>query len=288
MVLSLLWRFVFGPFGWAMPFGAARIAAWPLGSLLWWLGVRRTVVLRNLALVFPGMSGRQHRRIGRQSVISLVTTYLELPTLHHLRNARLRQVLAVQHEELLQTLGPNGALLLSGHVGNWELLAFGAAAITGVPFAIVVKHQRDFGQLTRMRTARGNSVIPTDRGARETTRLLRAGGVVAMLADQAAADHEPAVPMFGVPTHTYSAPARLALRYRPDVVVGFAVRQANGTYRAELRRLEYGDLDDSPEGARQFTARYVAMLESVIREHPEQWVWQHRKWKNTPGVSYDT
>lgn len=260
--------------------------ALPLGSLAWALGLRRRVTLRNLELALPELSASCRRRIGREATVNLFTVYLEVPTLRHLSDAELRRVITIENMELLGSIGPEGAILLSGHFGNWELLAFGAAALSGVPFSIIVKEQRDHGELERMRTARGNGVIPTSRGAREASALLRRGGVVAMLADQSAPSDEVQVPMFGIPTYTYSAPARLALRFRPRVITGFAHRTARGTYCVRLATIEHDDLPDTPEGARELAARYVADLEAAIREHPEQWVWQHRKWKNTPGVTY--
>ena len=243
--------------------------------------------MRNLELAFPEWEQGRRQRTGRDSLASLFTTFLEILTLRHLGDSSLERILVIDGIELLRSIGERGALLLSAHVGNWELLAFGAAARAGVPFTIVVKDQKDGGELNRTRTSRGNGVIPTARAAREVTAILRKGGVVAMLADQSAADHEHLVPMFSIPTYTYSAPARLALRYRPKVIVGFAVRQQNGTYRVKLEEIRHDDLPDTPGGALELTRRYVAALEATIRRHPEQWVWQHRKWKNTPGISYD-
>lgn len=285
-IAALFWHLLFGFVGRVLPFRACRMLALPLGSLAWAFGLRRRVTLRNLALALPGMSASRHRRIGRGATVNLFTVYLEVLTLRHLSDSALRRAITVENIDLLGSLGPDGAILLSGHFGNWELLAFGAAALSGVPFSIIVKEQRDHGELERTRTARGNSVIPTSRGAREASVLLRRGGLIAMLADQSAPSDEVQVPMFGIPTYTYSAPARLALRFRPRVITGFAHRLADGTYRVRLGTIEHDDLPDTPEGAREFAARYVAQLEAAIREHPEQWVWQHRKWKNTPGITY--
>jgi KDO2-lipid IV(A) lauroyltransferase len=278
---------LFGPVGSLVPFGACRRVAGPLAAAAWALGIRRDVTLRNLALAFPDLDAAGRERIGRASLRNLLTVFLEILTLRHLSSASIRRWLVVENLELLRSIGPDGALLLSGHVGNWELLAIGASEIAGIPFAVVVKEQHDGRQLERTRTARGNRLIPTGRGAREASALLRAGGVVAMLADQSATDSEPAVPLFGIPTYTYSAPARLALRFRPRVVLGFAVREPSGRYRVRLEELRHDDLPDTAEGAAAFTARYVAALEAVVREHPDQWVWQHRKWKNTPGIRYE-
>jgi KDO2-lipid IV(A) lauroyltransferase len=283
---AALWRFLFGPVGRMLPFGFCRVVARPLGYIAWWLGVRRDVALRNLELAMPWLPAARRLRIGRESLTSLIAVYLEILTLRHLSDAELARVLTVENMDLLRTIGPKGAILLSAHYGNWELLAFGAAALAGVPFSIIVKEQRDYGQLERSRTARGNRLIPTSRGARGAAALMRSGGVVAMLADQAATDHDALVDMFGIPTYTFDSPARLALRFRPRVIAGFAARRPDGGYHVRLQEIPHDDLPDTAEGARELMSRYVGLLEQAVRDHPEQWVWQHRKWKNTPGVRY--
>ena len=107
-----------------------------------------------------------------------------------------------------------------------------------------------------------------------------------MLADQAATPEDDPTMMFGIPTYSYSAPARLALRFRPRVILGFARRTGAGHYHVQLEELLHDDLPDTPEGSLAFTRRYVERLESAIRRHPEQWLWGHKKWKNTQGVEY--
>jgi len=284
---AALWRLLFGPVGRIVPFGWARAMARPLAAIAWRLGLRRAITERNLLLAFPEWSPERRSDVARASFVNLFTVFLELPILRHLSDHALRRRLRVENLELLRAIGPGGALLLSAHFGNWELLALGAAAISGVPFTIVAKSQRDYGALERMRTSRGNRLIPTSRAAREASGILRSGGVVAMLADQSASGRDALVEMFSIPTYTFSAPARLALRYRPTIIVGFAVRGVEGDYTVRLEELAHADLPDTEEGARILTQRYIDRLEAVIREHPEQWVWQHRKWKNTPGISYE-
>jgi KDO2-lipid IV(A) lauroyltransferase len=278
---------MFGVVGRVLPFRWCRSLAVPLAGLFWHLGLRRRVLRKNLAMALPDLSERERERLARRSMVNAATVGLEMLTLRHLSDEELRRVIHVEPIDMLRSIGPRGALLLSGHFGNWELLALGAAALSGVPFNVVVKQQRDYGELTRMRTARGNRLILTSRAARETSQLLGSGGVVAMLADQSAADHDALVSMFGIPTYAFSAPARLALRYRPRVIVGFAERRADGGYDVRLEELQYDDLPDTPEGARELTQRYISRLEAVIRARPEAWLWTHRRWKHTPGVTYD-
>ncbi|MBS1913815.1 MAG: lysophospholipid acyltransferase family protein [Bacteroidetes bacterium] len=283
---AIPFQLLFGVVGRMIPFRACRIVARPIALVAWASGVRRSITMRNLAIAFPEVSDVERRRIARRSFVNLVTVFLEMLVLRHMSTAAMARAITIDNLDLLRGIDSNGALLLSAHFGNWELLALAAGALSGVPFAIVVKEQRDHGQLNRMRTSHGNSVIPTSRAARETAALLRRGGLVAMLADQAAADDEPVVRLFGVPTHTFSAPARLALRFRPRIVTAFAARRENGTYHAVIRELPYDDLEDNPDGIRELAQRYVALLEAQTIAHPEQWAWQHRKWKSSPGVHY--
>ena len=285
-LLKALWRFAFRVAGRLVPLPVMRMLAFPLGGLLALLGVRQAVAERNLHLAFPEMSDQQAKRLAHAALCSLTTVYLEIPTLRYLSRTRLRQVLEIENLSLLSSINERGALLLSGHVGNWELLALGAGLQSERSFAVVVKGQKDFGELERTRRAFGNTTIPLHRSALRSSRILAAGGIVAMLADQSARREDHVVELFGIPTHAYSAPARLALRYRPKVIVGFAVRIPGGNYRAPLRELPYDDLADDEAGVHAFTTRYMAMLEEIVRAHPEQWVWQHRRWKHTPGMAY--
>lgn len=281
-----VWRFAFRVVGRVLPLWAVRMVARPLGALFGLIGLRGSVAEQNLRRAFPEMDRGEILRIARASLRNLVTVYLEIPSLRYLSPDALRRTLVIDNLHLLTSIDKRGALLLSGHVGNWELLALGAGLQSERAFAVVVKGQKDFGELERTRRAHGNTLIAHHQSALRASRLLAQGGIVAMLADQSARREDQVVEFFGLPTHAYSAPARLALRYRPKVIVGFAVRTPDGSYRTTLRELIYDDLHDNDEGIAAFTTRYMAMLEEVVHAHPEQWVWQHRRWKHTPGVVY--
>lgn len=282
------WRFAFGVVGRCVPLRLMQVIARPASFLLSGLRLRRDVAVRNIRHALPELSSREAARLARASFRNLIVVYLEIPTLRYLSSNALERMIAIENLDLLRSIDRRGALLLSGHVGNWELLAIGAAVQSERPFAIVVKGQNDFGELERTRRAHGNVTIPMHTAALRASRILGEGGVVAMLADQAARREDHIVELFDIPTHAFSAPARLALRYRPKVIVGFAVRTRGGRYVARLQELHYDDLPDTDEGVHAFTTRYMRMLEDVVRAHPEQWVWQHRRWKHTPGMRYES
>ncbi len=287
--IKAVWRLAFGVYGRYVPFGAARLLAALIAPPLHLFGLRRSVAMTNLRLAFPEASESLRRKIAHDSLRSLLTVYLEIPRLRYMSDHELRSRLHIDHLDLLTDSGIDrrGALLLSGHIGNWELLALGAARLSGRTFSIIVKGQNDFNELEATRTAFGNRVIPLHRAALAASRTLAGGGVVAMLADQAASARELPVTLFGVGTTAFSTPARLALRYRPKVIAGFAVREKGEGYRVRLIEIRHDDLEETPEGISTFTRRYLDILEEVVRKYPDQWVWQHRRWKRTPGVRYE-
>lgn len=286
MTTKWLWRFLFGPVGRLLPLAAFRALARPLARVVWTTGFRRAVALKNLQMAFPDMGIRQRRRLALRAYRSISTTFLELPALRYMSPERYKQICRFGNTHLISNIGPEGALLLSGHLGNWEMLAVAAGLQAAKPLLVVVKSQRDYGTLALLRSRFGNRLADTASAARQISAALGGGGAVALLADQSTGQDDCPATMFGIPTYTFSAPARLALRYRPRVVIGFAIRQTDGSYFASLSELPHHDLDDSAEGIRIFTQRYVSALEEAVRACPEQWLWTHRKWKHTPGVRY--
>ncbi len=179
-----------------------------------------------------------------------------------------------------------GVILLSGHYGNWELLAYTAGYFTDIPVTIIVKPQRNKTAdkiLNSYRTHHNNKIVSMYRAARPIVSELRKGNMIALLADQSATkDKDVFVDFFGRPAATYESPASMALRLDAPIVIGFSERQEDGTYRVQLREILYDDIKDSEDAIKILTERHVKALEQQIRKRPELWAWQHKRWKHTP------
>jgi len=287
-VTRVLWWFAFNVYGRVVPWRAVPLVSRLLFTILRPFGYRRRVALENLQAALPERTS-EHDLLERRAFMNLLRVYLELPILARSSRQRVESLLVIESGELLRrpVTDRNGALLLSGHIGNWELLALGSAIHAGRPFLIPVRPQADFGYLKRLRERFGNRTTVTgDRGGFRALQQLAEGEPVAMLADQSPGPDDPAVPFFNLETRFHPGPARLALRFRPDVVLGFARRRPDGRYGVRLELLAYDDLTDDPGGRHEFTRRYAVKLEEAIRRDPESWVWHHRRWKHSPGVSY--
>ncbi|MBI4545107.1 MAG: lysophospholipid acyltransferase family protein, partial [Gemmatimonadetes bacterium] len=129
----------------------------------------------------------------------------------------------------------------------------------------------------------GMHVIERAHAARQGLAALRAGRVVAFVADQDARRAGLLVPFFGRPASTHRGPAVLALRARAPLFLGYSLRAPGRSYRGLLEEVvvsREGEVDDV---VLRLTAAYTARLEQAVRAAPEQYFWHHRRWKTRPA-----
>ncbi|MCS7176223.1 MAG: lysophospholipid acyltransferase family protein [Candidatus Kapabacteria bacterium] len=262
---------------------------WVLGQL-WWQAspLRRHVTVENLQRAFPERPRSWHTQVARQCYTNAGIVLAEILSLAWLQAEELEERVRFVNPELFAECAQRGRglLLLSGHYGNWEWLACAAGLALrrlGIPVTVIVQRQANAVAdqwLNRYRTRWGNRTVELDHAAWALARALQKREAVALLADQRAKPETALwLPFFGsaVPVHTM--PAAVALRFRVPIILGFAFRQSDGRYVVPLEELPSQDLPDTLEGVRELTWRYLQRLESVIRQHPELWLWQHRRWK---------
>jgi KDO2-lipid IV(A) lauroyltransferase len=171
---------------------------------------------------------------------------------------------------------PHGAILVSGHFGNWELLA-AALCHAGMPLAPVVRSFRSgwwTRRLDRFRTSTGQSPIAKERALPAASSAIRAGKCVAFLLDQSAGAEGIDAPFFGRLVQTFPAPALLALKHGVPIYAGYSTRLGPGIrYRCWAERVPTdGDVES-------ITRRLNGLLEGYVRACPEQWWWFHRRFK---------
>lgn len=268
----------------ALPEGLAAGLGRGAGALAWRFGARRQVVESQVAAAFPdrdrtwveAVSRECYRHFGREVAtvarIARLGGGFLLPAI-----ARGRDAVSLHRD----VTGGGGAIIVTGHVGNWEVAgAYLAAA--GLPMAAVVKRQRNRAFDARMiRTRRGAGIEPIymEDARTRIPEALREGRTVALVADQDAGQRGVFVPFLGQDASTFRGPARLALSQNVPLFFGAAVRGGAG-YEAVLEEVER---PPEGEGAElELTRRWVRRLEVQVRAHPEQYFWFHRRWKTRP------
>jgi KDO2-lipid IV(A) lauroyltransferase len=173
-----------------------------------------------------------------------------------------------------------GVLIVTAHLGNWELSAFAHALMTA-PMHVVVRpldNPRVDRLVEQRRALSGNRII-RKKQTREVLRALAAGDAVGVLIDQNVVPAEGVfIDFFGVKACAHAGFAKLAHHTGAAVVPGFALW--SDTERRYVLRF-YPEIAMTGDVAAD-TQRIHSQLESVIREYPDQWLWIHRRWKTRP------
>lgn len=261
-----------------------------LGFVAWALAwPQRRLAGRQLAAAMPALGARARRRAVRQMFVHLGETVAELLDL----TALVRAFPLEAHAErvLRDALAEGrGVIAISGHLGNWELLAQAVAA-RGVPLALVAKPLYDPRLTTWVDAERrrfGAEVLWRSKvgEVRPVLRALGANKVVALLLDQDTRVPGVHVPFFHAPAHTPRAAAALALRRGTPVVVATSWREGR-RHHFRIERLDVArEVAQRPdaEPVVALTAAFAARLERAVRAHPAQWVWLHARWRTrTPA-----
>ncbi len=272
-----------------LPEAAADRAGAALGSLAYApLGIRRETVEQNLGRAFPDESPAwradvargAYRHLGREAAAILRLSRMDAAAI-------VRRTEMHGWDALQQALGEGrGAILFSGHFGNWEISAASVAA-RGVPIEAVAKRLRNRlvdARLQQIRAGLGIRTIDQREAPRRVIAALRAGRVVGMVADQDARRAGVFVPFFGHPASAARGPATFALRLGTPLFLGFARRLPGAAprYEATLERIDYTATDDAEADIHRLTAQLNSRLEAKVRSVPEQYFWFHKRWKTQP------
>lgn len=250
------------------------------------LGIRRRMVYENLGLTFPEKSAAEIASIAEKVYRNVAMTLMEVLRFPLIRNradaAALADVDAV--EFLRKTRNMNkGAVFVSAHYGNWELMALTFGLLV-TPVSIVVKRLRntplDF-RMNRWRTMGGNSIIYKRNALRDGLKTLASGGVLAILGDQSDPKGGNFGEFLGRRTTMFHGAAFFALKAHVPLFVCMCQRKGDGRYNLEYEEVDTSDLTFCREDIATLASRYTRVIESYIRQWPEEWFWLHDRWKRS-------
>ena len=252
------------------------------------LGIRKRVVERQIAAAFPELRREAVVSLARQSYEHLGRTFIETALLDSLGKDGLQKLVETVEgwEEIEEAMAKGkGAVLVTGHIGNWELAGAYVAA-RGVPLDVIARGMANplfDAYINHTREVMGMTVVHDSEAVRRTPRSLRGGRAVAFVADQGVLGLASTfVPFFGRPAKTPRGAAVFALRFDVPVVFVVALRQPNGRYRIVIERIEAPQTGERDRDVDAIVARFTQHLEKWVRAVPAQYFWQHRRWKRQP------
>lgn len=243
----------------------------------------------NLQLAFPQLSERSRAQLRRATFVNLGRLLGEVSQFPRLSPENISNLVVYEGLEnyLTAKARGNGVLLLTGHIGAWELSSF-AHSIYGYRLSFL-KRKIDNPLVERLvesyRSRFGNSSIDKRGSLRDVIRTLKEGGVVGILADLNTTREEGVfVDFFGLLACTTAGVAMLAQRTGAAVLPGYIVwDEAAGVHRLCFEpSIETVNTGDRKADTVNNTARYTQALERIIRRYPDQWLWIHRRWRTRP------
>jgi KDO2-lipid IV(A) lauroyltransferase len=268
---------------------------------------RRRVALDNLVAAYPELAAQPGRadelvREMYRHFVRAVVEALLLGRKLHITNWRSYLTLYPAVGMPRAMLAPDrAALLITGHFGNWELLGYATGAMGFKSYAIARVLDNPYLEryTHRLRQSSGQTLIAKKDDFDRLTEVMRGKAKVATLADQDAGPRGVFINFFGRPASTHKAVALMAIEFDAVMVV-FGVPRVNRAlhpalppakgmesvfYAVEVEDvIDPRDFADRPDAVKAITERYTAALERLIRRHPEQYFWLHRRWKHQPAA----
>lgn len=263
-----------------------------LANCAYYLDRRHRHIARvNLKIAFPGLSEHERNLIARKSFQNTAMNLLVISKFPSLTPDTIDSLAGYDPENgLANYLEGNargkGILYLTGHFSAWELLPSGHA-LHGYPLSFVTRPLDNAlfeKYLLRLRESKGNRVIGKKNSARQILKELKSNNAVGILMDQNTSVQEGLfVDFFGVPASTTPGLAFFALHSGAAVVPSYLTPPNKGRFSIKfLPPVEVTRTGDMELDLRVNTQRFNWVLEGIIREQPESWLWGHKRWKHQP------
>jgi len=258
-----------------------------LGMLVYFVDPRhRRIVRRNLQFTHPEWSLDRIQKLSRRIFQNLGVTVLEICQMTCFsREDILRKVRIKGKGNLLNaTKSPRGIIMISAHLGNWEMSQLLVSCYLQKPMVLVARRIQS-KMLDRwihgLRVRFGSVVLDKKRALPKMARALQRGRVLGLLIDQGTKlSRGVEVSFFGRTTTATPAAAILARRYDSPVLPAFCVREADASLVLVVGPpLNLQKTDDPHADLKANTQIMTSAIEKAVRAYPEQWFWFHKRWK---------
>jgi KDO2-lipid IV(A) lauroyltransferase len=271
-----------------MIYGTCRLIA----RFLYLMGRgRRHIAIKNLQIAYPEKSKREQKRIAREAYDHFGRMIAESAMILAGKINREKLLAMVDGEQMsklleLEASTDKGILFITGHLGNFELLAHYTGMLFKRQGHVVARRGNnrliDDRIVTPMRESFGNRVIHKRRALPRITRALKSGGHAGLLIDvKTNPRHGISIQFFGKKTLGLKSSAYLQIKLNPLVIPMSLVMNDNGRYRLVVSDPITWQDNGQPleDQVAELAQKHHTALEKLIRQYPGQWLWMHNRWK---------
>ncbi len=257
------------------------------GSLVFLIPKYRQIICENMAVVLPDADEDERKAVGKRSIQNISRTFLELFWMqrHHDRLDDLVQF-SPGSEAVLQEYEEKeqGVILMSMHIGNWELANVAINKMGHRTYA-VVRRQPNPGMdslISSMRSSSGAKIIYEEGAAKRMFSVLRSNGTIVILNDQNTAPHKGGmfVELFGMPISISRAPFRFAQKTKSEILIGIPARDENGCLIMHIEALPKATAEYETEEA--LAQAVTNVHEKYLWRFMDQYLWMYRRFRYIP------
>lgn len=271
-----------------MPYIIVVLFAKLVGTLMYYFapGARR-VALINLKQAFPEKSFKERKRIAKRSMKSMIMTFAEFIRSSRMSDEEILKRIKIEGQDIFDEAmhkKNRGIIAITGHIGNWEYIAF-YFAIKGYNPSVIVRpldNPKLDAYMKSWREKRGMKCISRWGDLREIFHALNNNTPVAFLSDQNYLDGI-FVDLFGCPCATAVGPVAIAMKTGVPMAILYSVPDRYGHHKIVVSDIMYiEEKETKEETIRHNVQRYTKKLEEIIAKYPENWLWVHPRWNTRP------
>ena len=230
---------------------------------------------------------KELKRILRRTYANIGQGIVDLFLLPKIDNRYIERYIKFENFDIAKEVLKNqkGLIFLTAHFGTWEI-SHVAMPYKGLAYKGIAREQKPYHLnelLNNYRQLHGCKIIMKGPAVKEALRTLRSNGIVGMLVDQDAGKKGVFTDLFSRPASWNNGVMEMALKTGAVIVPGFAIREKGPFIRFIMfNPIKLREDIDKKEAVADGFRQYASTLERMIRKYPDQWLWQHRRWKSTP------
>ena len=239
----------------------------------------KTIVKKNLNILSQTVSDLNEKKIIKNMWENYGKTFIEYIFLDFFRNNNSHMHI-INSEILTEVLRENKPVIfVSGHFANFELMSMEITK-KNISLATIYRPLNNFFlnplmEYLRKKYVCSNQIKKGVNGVREAVEYIKNNYSIALMVDQRVSEGEK-INFFGKPALTTTLPAKLSLKYRLDIIPVYIQRERNNNFKIKFKKKIK---PDSYKNDLEITQEVNNVLEQMIIENPDQWIWSHNRWK---------
>ncbi len=250
----------------------------------------RLTLTQNLRAIFPEKSKKEIRRLKIRTFRNFAKYLVDFFRFEMLDKDYIKKFVTIKDIRYLDgaMAAGKGVILLTAHIGNWELGGV-VLAVLGYPFwAVALPHKykkvNDF--FNTQREIKGVKVIPSNKAVRQSLTLIKENKLVALVGDRDFSREGILVDFFNKTTSLPKGPAAFALKTGAPIVPGFMVRNPDDTFTLQFEKplmppaaVQRDPANTNEDQLKEITEQYKVIIEKYILQYPDQWYMFRTFWK---------